>query len=336
MKYFLTGAVASAFFLMGSVLLYGATGSLDIAVIGAAPGPGAPDPLALAGAALLLLGFLFKMSVVPFHQWTPGRVRGGAPPHRRLHVRGHQGRGGAGPHAGDGAWACPRSGPQMRSGALAVLAVLTLVLGNLAALAQTSIKRMLAYSSISHAGYLLLGFVAGTPAAYAGMLFYLLAYLAMNMGAFGVLSGLRPGGRRGRPSSQAQGPGLEAAGPGHRRQPVHVLPGRAAAHGRVLRQVHDLQGTDPAGARGPGGGGRAGQPGVGVLLPGACRWPCSWTSPPSSQEREAAERPPVLAPLAGATVFICGFLVLVLGLMPGHGHGRLRPPCRPGHRATLP
>ena len=126
------------------------------------------------------------MSVVPFHQWTPDMYE-------------------AAPHPVSGfmsvatkgvallalmrvmAWACPRSGCSMRSVG-GGLAVLSLVLGNLAALAQTSIKRMLAYSSISHAGYLLLGFVAATPAAYAGMLFYLLAYLAMNMGAFGVLS----------------------------------------------------------------------------------------------------------------------------------------------------
>ena len=187
MKYFLTGAVASAIFLMGSVLLYGATGSLDIAVIGArlGQGPGGSRRPGRGRPAAAGLPVQDERGAVP--PVDPGRLRGRAAPGRRLHVRGHQGRGGArlmrvmarGP---------ARGGRCRCSVGLAVLAVLSLVLGNLAALAQTNIKRMLAYSSISHAGYLLLGLVAATPGAYAGMLFYLLAYLAMNMGAFGVLS----------------------------------------------------------------------------------------------------------------------------------------------------
>jgi NADH-quinone oxidoreductase subunit N len=313
MKYFLTGAVASSIFLMGSVLLYGATGSLDIAVIGARLQAGAVDPVALAGAALLLLGFLFKMSVVPFHQWTPDVYE--AAPH---------------PIAGFMSVATkgvallalmrvmavglPAVGLRMRS-ALALLAVLSLVLGNLAALAQSNLKRMLAYSSISHAGYLLLGLVAATPAAYAGMLYYLLAYLAMNMGAFGMLSAF---GLVGDGASFERLKGL-----GWRRPGLGIavslcmfslagLPPMAGFYGKyMIFKELILQG-------------HVGLAVLGVLASLVSVYyylavPVAlfMEKPSGHEQREAAERPAVLAPLAGATVLICGFLVLALGLMPG-------------------
>ena len=313
MKYFLTGAVASAFFLMGSVLLYGATGSLDIAVIGARLSGGPVDPIALAGAAMLLLGFLFKMSVVPFHQWTPDVYE--AAPH---------------PIAGFMSVATkgvavlalmrimavglPAVGPQLRS-ALAVLAVFSLVVGNLAALAQSNLKRMLAYSSISHAGYLLLGLVAATPGAYAGMLFYLLAYLAMNMGAFGVLSAF---GLVGDNVSFDQLKGLGWKRPG---LAIAVslcmfslagLPPMAGFYGKyMIFKELILQGHVSLAV-------------VGVLASLVSVYyylavPVAlfMDRPSAHEQREAAERPAVLAPFAGATVLICGFLVLALGLMPG-------------------
>lgn len=186
MKYFLTGAVASSCFLMGSVLIYGLTGTLDLSAAMAAQG--GTDPLFLAGAALLLLGFLFKTSAVPFHQWTPDAYE--ASPHPIAGFMSVATKGAAFialmrvfPGALSGAAAGPKA-----QHAFAILAVLTLVVGNLTALVQTDAKRMLAYSSISHAGYLLLGFVAGTPAAMTGVLFYLAIYLAMNMGAFGLFT----------------------------------------------------------------------------------------------------------------------------------------------------
>ena len=313
MKYFLTGAMASATFLMGAVLLYGATGSMDLALIGSRIATGPLDPLVLAGSALLLLGFLFKMSVVPFHQWTPDVYE--AAPH---------------PIAGFMSVATkgvavlalmrvmavglPAVGGQLRE-AVAVLAVLTLVLGNLAALAQTSIKRMLAYSSISHAGYLLLGFVAGTAPAYAGMLFYLLAYLAMNMGAFGLLSAFGlVGDRCG--FEQLKGLGWKRPGLGIAVSlcmfSLAGLPPLAGFYGKYMI-FKELILT-----------GHVGLAVVGVLaslvsvyyylsVPVAL-----FMGKPSQQaEREAAERPAVMAPLAGATVLICGFLVVILGLMPG-------------------
>ena len=314
MKYFLTGAVASAFFLMGSVLLYGATGSFDIAVIGARLGQaGAVDPIALAGAAMLLLGFLFKMSLVPFHQWTPDVYE--AAPH---------------PIAGFMSVATkgvavlallrvmavglPAVGTPMRE-VLAILAVLTLALGNLAALAQTSVKRMLAYSSISHAGYLALGLVAATPGAYAGMLFYLLAYLAMNMGAFGVLAAFGLVGDEVT-FDRLKGLGWKRPGLGIAASlcmfSLAGLPPLAGFYGKyMIFKELILQG-------------HVGLAVFGVLASLVSvyyylRMPVALflEKPAAEQERESSERPAVQAPLAGATVLICGFLVLALGLMPG-------------------
>jgi len=314
MKYFLTGAVASAVFLMGSVLLYGVTGSLDIAVIGQRLAQAGPvDPVALVGAAMLLAGFLFKMSVVPFHQWTPDVYE-------------------AAPHPISGfmsvatkgvavlallrvlAVGLPAVGGQLRE-AVAVLAVLSLVLGNLAALAQSSIKRMLAYSSISHAGYLLLGFVAATPAAYAGILFYLLAYLAMNMGAFGILSAFGLVGEEVT-FEQLKGRGWQRPG-----LAIAValcmfslagLPPMAGFYGKyMIFKELIMQGHIALAI-------------VGVLASLVSvyyylRVPVALfiEQPTAAAQREAAERPALLAPLAGASVLICGFLVLALGLIPG-------------------
>ena len=188
MKYFITGAVASSCFLMGTVLLYGITGTLNLSEAMAMKG--GMDPLFLAGVALLLLGFLFKISAVPFHQWTPDAYQ--ASPHPIAGFMSVATKGAAIialMRAFPGALSFGAAGPKAQH-VFAILAVLTLVVGNLTAIVQTDAKRMLAYSSISHAGYLLLGFVAGTPAAMTGVLFYLLVYMAMNMGAFGLFSAL--------------------------------------------------------------------------------------------------------------------------------------------------
>lgn len=186
MKYFLTGAVASSCFLMGTVLIYGLTGTLDLSA--AMARTGGADPIFLAGAALLLLGFLFKTSAVPFHQWTPDAYC--ASPHPIAGFMSVATKGAAIialMRAFPAALSAGAIGPKAQH-AFAILAVLTLIIGNLTALVQTDAKRMLAYSAISHAGYLLLGFVAGTPAAMTGVLFYLAIYLAMNMGAFGLFT----------------------------------------------------------------------------------------------------------------------------------------------------
>jgi len=186
LKYFLAGSFASALLLYGMALLYGATGETSYAGIGAAFDGG--DPLAVIGLGLVLIGFTFKISSVPFHQWTPD-VYEGAPASVTAYmsvtvkaaafialVRLAQATFG------------PLAGPL--SDALWVLAAATMILGNLMAVIQDNVKRMLAYSSVAHAGYLLIGLVAGSAEGYQAILFYLLAYLFLNLGAFGVVVAL--------------------------------------------------------------------------------------------------------------------------------------------------
>jgi NADH-quinone oxidoreductase subunit N len=186
LKYFLVGSFASAILLYGMALVYGATGSTDFAAIGKAFD--ASQPLAALGLALVVVGFTFKISSVPFHQWTPD-VYEGAPTSvtafMSVTVK-------AAAFAGlmrivveafDGGGAALRE-------VLWWLAAATMVVGNVMAVIQENVKRLLAYSSVAHAGYLLMGLVAGTQAGWAAMLFYLLAYLFTNLGAFGVIIAL--------------------------------------------------------------------------------------------------------------------------------------------------
>ena len=186
LKYFLAGSFASALLLYGMALLYGATGQTSYAGIGAAFD--GTDPIGVIGLALVLVGFTFKISAVPFHQWTPD-VYEGAPASVtafmsitvkaaafvalvRLAV------------ATFGQLAGPLTD------VLWALSAATMIVGNLMAVIQDNVKRMLAYSSVAHAGYVLLGLVAGTSAGYEAVLFYVLAYLFMNLGAFAVIIAL--------------------------------------------------------------------------------------------------------------------------------------------------
>jgi len=195
LKYFVTGAFASAFFLYGIALLYGATGSTSLVKIARSVSVLSPEslPLAVLGVALLLVGFGFKVASVPFHMWAPD-VYEGAP----TTVTGFMSAGvkaaafGALLRVFDSALPALASQWQPLVG---VLAIVSMVVGNLAALAQTSLKRMLAYSSIAHAGYLLTAFVAAPLVAGEAMLFYLVAYAAVNLGAFGALAALSRDGR---------------------------------------------------------------------------------------------------------------------------------------------
>ena len=192
LKYFLLGAFSSAFFLYGIALMYGATGTTNLAQIVAGKNLQSGSLLWYAGGALLLVGFSFKISVVPFHMWTPDVYQGSPTPVTAFMAVGAKAAGFAalmrvllyalGGMKTTWAWA------------FAILALLTMTLGNLAALRQTSVKRMLAYSSIAHAGYMLVGLTAGTQRGVAAVLFYLLSYAFMNIGAFAVLVALE---RRG-------------------------------------------------------------------------------------------------------------------------------------------
>jgi len=182
LKYFLLGAFASGIFLYGIAMIYGATGATDLAAIRAI---WKPAPLALAGVGLLLVGFGFKISSVPFHMWTPDAYEGAPTPITGFMAVGVKA-------AAFAAFlrvflvAFDLSADKVNT-LLWVFAVATMTVGNVAAVAQHSIKRMLAYSSIAHAGYVLVGMVAGTIAGQAAMLYYLLAYAFMNLGAFAVV-----------------------------------------------------------------------------------------------------------------------------------------------------
>jgi len=310
-KYFITGAVASACFLMGTVLLYGATGSLEIGQIGRQLSL-QPDPIAFAGAALLVAGFLFKISGVPFHQWTPDAYE--ASPHPIAAFMSVATKGVALIALIRIFPAGLSSSPGMvvkLQAALALVAALTMIVGNLTALAQTSVKRMLAYSSISHAGYLLLGLVAGTPAAYTGMLFYLVAYMAMNMGAFGLLTALGLTGERVG-FEHLKGLGWKRPGLGIAATicmfSLAGIPPTGGFYGKYMifkELIHT---------------GHVGLAVLGVLASLVSVFfylrvvvALFLEKPSESAEREAGERPDVLAPYAGATVLVCGLLALATG-----------------------
>jgi NADH-quinone oxidoreductase subunit N len=191
-KYFLLGAFSTGFFLYGIALLYGATGTMEISAMRAAV-EGGGSVLFWAGVALLLVGFLFKVSAAPFHMWTPD-VYQGAP----TTITGFMSTASKAAAFAALILILHVALPAERwSGVLAIFAVITMVLGNVIALSQSNIKRMLAYSSIAHAGYVLVGLASGSTAGYSGALFYLMVYTIMNIGAFGVVALLEWDGKEG-------------------------------------------------------------------------------------------------------------------------------------------
>ena len=185
MKYLLLGAFASAFFLYGIALIYGGAGTTSVPAIAEAITAENKSPLLLAGMFLLVVGFGFKVAIVPFHQWAPD-VYEGAPTTIAAFIS-------AGPKAaGFAAFlrifmeALPNLQVEW-SGVLILLAMLTMTVGNVIAIAQTNIKRMLAYSSIAHAGYVLIGLAAANDEGISSAMLYLLVYCVMNIGAFGAV-----------------------------------------------------------------------------------------------------------------------------------------------------
>ena len=184
MKYFLLGSFSSAFFLYGIALVYGGTGTTRLDVLAHMPVALLATKYTVAGIALLIVGLGFKAAIVPFHSWTPD-VYEGAPTSVTAFMS-------AGAKAG--AFAAfirvtiallPLS--VVFHSVLWILAILTMIVGNILAVVQTNIKRMLAYSSIAHAGYILVGLLSQNNDGHAGVLFYVMAYTFMNLGAFGVL-----------------------------------------------------------------------------------------------------------------------------------------------------
>ena len=195
LKYFLMGAFATGFLLYGMALVYGATGSTNYGGIGSfISSQGLPTPMLLVGIGMLIVGFGFKVAAVPFHMWTPDVYEGAPTAYTafmaaavktaafaslvRLWMESFMG--------ARGAW----------TPVLWWLAVITMVVGNLIALQQKNLKRMLAYSSIAHAGYLLVGVTVGTLQSMSAVFFYLVAYSFATLGAFAVVIALsRPGDR---------------------------------------------------------------------------------------------------------------------------------------------
>ena len=195
LKYFLLGSFATAFFLYGVAFMYGLTGTTNLLVLSERlAGPSAWTPLANVALILMFVGLAFKVSSVPFHVWTPD-VYQGAPGVVTAFLS-------VGPKAA--AFAILLRiflGGMVSAGSLAfwviwISAALTMTLGNLAALAQDNAKRMLAYSSIAHAGYILVGIAAGGTQGTSSVLFYLASYALMNVGAFLLLAHLAGSGER--------------------------------------------------------------------------------------------------------------------------------------------
>jgi len=186
MKYFVLGALASGMLLYGMSMIYGATGTLDLAEIrGHVEGLESRNMIIVLGLVFVIVGIAFKLGAVPFHMWVPDVYEGaatsvtlfiGSAPKiaafgmlMRLLVDGLPGM-----HAD---W----------TGMLVILSVLSMGVGNIIAIAQTNLKRMLAYSTIAHVGFLFLGVVAGTPAGYSASMFYIIVYAFMSMGGFAMI-----------------------------------------------------------------------------------------------------------------------------------------------------
>ena len=196
LKYFLLGAFSTGFFLYGLALLYGATGTMELSLLAEGLAVTGRTGLFLAGVGLLLVGFFFKVSAVPFHMWTPD-VYQGAPTSLTAFMSTASKAATFAALAVVLARALPADMIGTVQLTLAAVAAVTMVVGNVLALVQSNVKRMLAYSSVAHAGYILAGLAAGTAGGYGGALFYLLAYTLMNVGAFGVMGALEWDGDQG-------------------------------------------------------------------------------------------------------------------------------------------
>jgi NADH-quinone oxidoreductase subunit N len=186
-KYLLVGGFASAFVLYGMALVYGASGSTLLSVIASRVGAAdATNPLIILGVLLMGVGFGFKVSGAPFHQWTPDVYQGAPLPVTAFMSVGTKAAAFAMIMRVYGS-ALPHVALEWQV-VLAFVSVCSMVWGNLAAIAQTSVKRLLAYSGVAQAGYVLVGIVAGGRQGFGAALYYLMAYLFMNFGAFAVLT----------------------------------------------------------------------------------------------------------------------------------------------------
>ena len=195
LKYFLVGGISAAFLLFGLSLIYGVTGSISLQELSQMPRATGLDPLLLAGVVMALAGFGFKVAAVPFHLWAPDVYQGAPTPSAALIASGSKIAGflilaklltfGLAHVGGSSAWGFPQPGWLPL---LAIIAGASVVAGNLAALSQTNVKRILAYSAIAQSGYMLLGLLATGKTGLASVLFYVIVYALTTLGAFGVVA----------------------------------------------------------------------------------------------------------------------------------------------------
>jgi NADH-quinone oxidoreductase subunit N len=218
MKYVVYGATASGVMIYGFSLLYGMTGSTQISVIGNALATGTVPLPAMLAAIMVTVGFGYKIAAVPFHMWSPDVYEGAPTPVTAFLSVGPKAAGFAvlvrffytvfaAPDASGGMWHLTSSVDWTFM--FAVLSAVTMTVGNLVAISQKNVKRLLAYSSIAHAGYMLMGFVLLSAAGLKAILFYLVVYLFMNLGAFYVVV-LVANGSRGEDISHFSGLGSRA------------------------------------------------------------------------------------------------------------------------------
>jgi len=191
LKYFLIGSFTSAILLYGMALLYGTTGATDFAKMRTAFD--AANPLALVGLGFVVVGFGFKVASVPFHQWAPDVYEGAPTPVTSYMAAAVK----VAAFVALLRLVTSAFGPidARLSDLFWALSAASVVVGNVMAVIQDNVKRMLAYSSVANAGYILVGFAVGTPAAHEAVLYFLLVYLFMNVGAFAVVIALANGGR---------------------------------------------------------------------------------------------------------------------------------------------
>jgi NADH-quinone oxidoreductase subunit N len=198
LKYFLFGSTSSAFTLFGISLIYGMSGSTGLVAISEKLAAAPVQPLLATGIIMTLVGFAFKIAAAPFHLWAPDAYQGAPVPSAAFIASGSKVASflvlgkivlvGFGPVHGNAGWHAMAAG---WSAILAVLAALSIIIGNLVALAQINVRRLLAYSAVAHAGYTLLGLVAGGRDGFSATLFYTAVYAITLIGAFGVVGVVR-------------------------------------------------------------------------------------------------------------------------------------------------
>src|SRR4029077_21280189 len=192
LKYFLFGSTSSAFTLFGISLIYGMTGTTGLSQIGARLATASVQPLLAVGIVMTLIGFAFKIAAAPFHLWAPDAYQGAPVPSSAFIasaskvasfvVLGKIVLVGFAPFHGSAAWHAMVGG---WSPVLAALAALSILVGNFVALAQSNVRRLLAYSAVAHAGYTLIGLVSGDRTGFSAALFYATIYAITLVGTFG-------------------------------------------------------------------------------------------------------------------------------------------------------